>query len=124
MNILDPTSKLLVYMDTTDYTEGLGQSWNGVEVYPTAKSVIANSKCAKTCGIVELVVQFSQVIDPGTAEYLLSIDIKDVEAKNQAYWDWQRAILTGWKAHRETLKTRIRDLDKLITAKETELKNG
>jgi hypothetical protein len=121
MNVIGSDAKILGYMDGTDFVEGLGQQWNGVPIYPSPRSVLANATCSKNCGVVEISIQFSQVMSSGTAEYFSDIDIKDVEAKNEKYWAWQQANLEGWKAHREMLKARIKDFDKRISDKEREL---
>lgn len=124
MNVIGADTKILGYMDGTDFVEGLGQQWNGVPIYPSARSVIANSTCNKNCGVVEISIQFSQVISSGTSGYFSDINITDVESKNEKYWAWQRANLEGWKAHREMLKARIKEFDKRISDKELELKNA
>jgi hypothetical protein len=116
------TKTILVYMDGTDFVEGLGLNWNGVPVYPSDTSVVYNSKCVKSCGIVELKVQFSRVVTPGSNAYFLNLDVGDVQNKTQAYWDWQRSLLSNWQAHRTMLQDRIKTLDKMIRQKEDELK--
>ena len=117
-----PTTTMLVYMDATDYSESLGTGWNGVLVYPNERSVIYNSKCVSSCGIVELKVEFSKSIKTGTANYFRDISLSDVENQTKVYWDWQKAILVSWKAHREMLLDKIKILDKQIRAKEDEIK--
>jgi hypothetical protein len=115
---------VLVYMDATDYVEGLGTNWNGVPVYPSDKSVIYNAKCVKNCGIVELKVEYSRTISNGTASYFSELDVKDVENKTAAYWTWQKSILAAWKAHRTMLADKLKAMDKQIKVKEDEIRTS
>jgi hypothetical protein len=115
---------IVVYMDATDYIEGLGTNWNGVSVYPSEKSVVYNAKCAKNCGIVELKVEFSRNISSGTADYFEELDVKDVENKTKTYWDWQKSILAAWKEHRAMLADKLKNFDKQIKSKEDEIRTS
>lgn len=50
------------YMCKTDYDHELGEAMGGVRIYPSVRDLKANRSCVETCGIVEVEVKFSRLV--------------------------------------------------------------
>lgn len=57
--------KVLGYMCKVDFDHELGNALDGVPVYSSVWDLKKNRPCVDECGIVEVVVEFSKVVEQG-----------------------------------------------------------
>lgn len=54
------------YMCQIDFDFHVEEDINGVEIYPTIESLEKHHPCVKECGLVEVEIKLSKVIEEGT----------------------------------------------------------
>ncbi len=57
--------KVIAYMCQTDWDFELGEACGGTKLYPSVEDLKENRKCVKQCGIVQVKVTLTKLIDPG-----------------------------------------------------------
>jgi len=60
---MNKDEKIKAYMCKTDFDYHIPDDINGVDIYFSKQDLINNRPCVKDCGIVEIEVSFSKVIN-------------------------------------------------------------
>ena len=66
----DPNKDFVIgYMDLTDFECEVGMASGGNTIYPSPEDVLANRSCAVECGIVEVKVEATRVIQERSDDF-------------------------------------------------------
>ena len=57
--------KTKVYVCKTDFDYHIPDDMHGIQIYFTEKDLRRDRECVAECGVVEMEIEFSKVIDPG-----------------------------------------------------------
>jgi len=111
--------KVFGYMDATDFSHELGQAAGGVTIYSSEKDILEHCPCAASCGVVKVSIEFVENVTAGdNSGSLLS---SDIDSKNDAYIESEKAFINHCKEQAFLLQKRTDNLRSLAEKREKSL---